>query len=108
MVRSGVISDELRAVVEPVLPSGEGCRGCPWNDHRQTLEGICWRFRTGSPWRDLPGEFGAWQSVWERHRRWSMDGTYERMFAAVRSACPDVPDADDTVRLLSVDSTSTR
>jgi transposase len=31
-------------------------------DHRQTsLEGICWRLRPETPWRDLPGEFGAWQ-----------------------------------------------
>jgi putative transposase len=108
MVRSGVISDELCAVVEPVLPSGEGCRGRPWNDHPQTLEGICWRFRGGSPWRDLPGGFGAWQSVCERHRRWSVDGTHERMFAAVRFACPDIPDGDDMVRLLGVDSTRRR
>ena len=43
------------------------------------------RFRTGSPWRDLPEPFGAWQSVWERHRRWSTDDTYARMFAAVRA-----------------------
>jgi transposase len=76
MVRSGVISDELWAVLEPVLPVHGGRRGRPWNDHRLTLEAICWRFRTGSLWRDLPAEFGAWQSIWERHRRWSTDGTY--------------------------------
>jgi putative transposase len=104
--RSGVISDELWAVVEPVLPSGVGRRGRPWNDHRRTLEGIAWRFRTGAPWRDLPEEFGAWQSVWERHRRWSEDGTYQRMFAAVgeHTALGDAQAAG----LLSIDSTSIR
>jgi transposase len=102
--RSGVISDELWAVVEPVLPSGVGRRGRPWNDHRRTLEGIAWRFRTGAPWRDLPEEFGGWQSVWERHRRWSEDGTYQRMFAAVgeHHALGDARAAG----LLSIDSTS--
>jgi len=69
------------------------------------LEAIAWRFRTGSPWRDLPAEFGAWQSVWERHRRWSTDGTYAAMFAAVRAASPD---EEHLLRLLSVDSTSVR
>lgn len=108
MVRDGVIGDELWAVVEPHLPSGEGKRGRPWNDHRQTLEGICWRFRTGSPWRDVPEEFGRWQSIWERHCRWSIDGTYERVFAAVGQACPDLGDAQDTLGLVSIDSSNVR
>jgi putative transposase len=103
--RSGVISDELWAVLEPVLPSGQGRRGRPWNDHRLTLEAIAWRFRTGSPWRDLPAEFGAWQSIWERHRRWSTDGTYAAMFAAVRA---QTGVDGGVVKLLSVDSTSVR
>jgi len=29
------------------------------------VEGIVWRFRTGSPWRDLPAEFGSWQTAWK-------------------------------------------
>lgn len=105
MFRSDVISDDLWALIEPVLPTNQR-RGRPWNDHRQTLEAIAWRFRTGSPWRDLPEPFGAWQSVWERHRRWSTDGTYAKMFAAVRA---DVGGADASlVELISVDSTSVR
>jgi putative transposase len=108
--RSGVISDGLWAVIEPVLPSGVGRRGRPWNDHRRTLEAIAWRFRTGSPWRDIPEQFGAWQSVWERHRRWSSDGTYTAMFAAVReqAAADQAEEAGLTARLLSIDSTSVR
>jgi putative transposase len=106
MLRTDVISDELWAVIEPVLPVREGRPGRPWNDHRRTLEGIIWRFRTGAPWRDLPEEFGAWHSVWERHRRWSTDGTYEQMFAAVRA---DMGTDDDQLQaLLAVDSSSIR
>lgn len=68
MVRSNEISDELWGVLAEVLPPLRGRPGRPWNDHRTTLEGIIWRFRTGSPWRDLPAEFGPHQSVWQRHR----------------------------------------
>ena len=63
MVRAGVISDEFWAVVEPLLPTNGGRRGRPWNDHRDMLEAICWRYRTGSPWRDLPQELGRWQTA---------------------------------------------
>jgi putative transposase len=105
MLRTDVISDDLWALIEPVLPTAQR-PGRPWNDHRRTLEGIVWRFRTGSPWRDLPAEFGAWQSVWERHRRWSCDGTYADMFAAVRTSGRVEDDA--LLELVSVDSTSVR
>ena len=43
--------------------------GRPFRDHRQVVEGIVYRYRTGVPWRDLPAEFGPWQTVWKRHHR---------------------------------------
>jgi putative transposase len=106
MVRDGVISDELWALIEPVLPGNGVRRGRPWNDHRRTLEGIAWRFRVGAPWRDVPEEFGACKSLWQRHRLWSTDGTYEKIFEAVRDALPGQD--PDVVELLSVDSTVVR
>ena len=106
MLRTDVVSDELWAVLETVLPADAGRPGRPWNNHRKTMEGIAWRFRTGSPWRDLPPEFGAYQSVWERHRRWSTDGTYARMFAKVRAEAGD--EQRELLGLISVDSTSIR
>src|SRR5665811_2147903 len=105
MLRTDVISDDLWMLIEPALPSGPR-RGRPWNDHRRTLEAIVWRFRTGSPWRDLPEQFGPWQSVWERHHRWSLDGTYVKVFAAVSSS--DSDGSDDVLELISIDSTSVR
>ncbi len=106
MTRADAIPDDLWAVLETVLPPARGRVGRPWNDHRSTLEGIIWRFRTGAPWRDVPAEFGPFQSVWQRHRNWSFDGTY----AAMLDAVADQPWAseEDLADLLSVDSTSVR
>lgn len=106
MTRTGVISDALWEVISAAMPSSGPRRGRPWNDHRATLEAIAWRFRTGSPWRDVPAEFGAWQSIWERHRRWSIDGTYAAMLAAVHAGGRSA----EAVRagLISIDSTSVR
>jgi transposase len=58
------------------------------------LEAIAWRYRTGSPWRDLPAEFGPWQSVYDRHVRWSRDGTYDRIFAAAHTAADAAGELD--------------
>lgn len=88
------------------MPQDAGRPGRPWNDHRRTLEAIIWRFRTGSPWRDLPDAFDAYQSVWQRHRLWSTDGTYERMFAAVREQAG--LGQQDVEAILSIDSTIVR
>ena len=106
MLRDGVISDELWSLIEPVMPQDAGRPGRPWNDHRVTLEGIAWRFRTGSPWRDLPDAFGPYQSVWQRHRLWSTDGTYERMFAVVGEQAG--LDREQLEPILSIDSTVVR
>jgi putative transposase len=110
VVRLGVVSDEFWEIVAAVIPSREGKQGRPNRDHRLLLEGIAWRYRAGCPWRDLPADFGPWQTVWKRHHGWSLDGTYDAMFAAVMAATgTDVGDGLDTVeKLLSVDSTSVR
>ena len=75
-------------MLEPLLPDrAVARRGGQWLDHRQVINGVLWRTRTGSPWRDLPGEFGNWKTVYMRHRRWSMDGTWERMLDELRRGC---------------------
>ena len=109
VTRTGVISEEFWAAVESVMPSDRGKRGGRFGDHRLMLEGIAWRFRTGSPWRDLPADFGPWQTVWKRHHRWSLDGTYDAMFAQVAASFgPGTAVVEDLETLLSVDSTSVR
>ena len=108
MTRMDVISDGFWAMVEPLMPSDEGKRGRRFADHRLILEAITWRFRTGAPWRDLPADFGPWQTVWKRHHRFSFDGTYQRMLDVVREAWTDTELDQGLARLLSVDSTVVR
>ncbi|GGT58340.1 hypothetical protein GCM10010271_72290 [Streptomyces kurssanovii] len=45
----------------------------------QQLEGAIWRFRTGSPWRDMPAEHGAWQTVYHRFQQWRDAGIFEQL-----------------------------
>lgn len=56
-------------------------------DHRQVIDGVLWRTRTGSPWRDLPGSYGNWKTVYMRHRRWSGDGTWGKILDGLRVGC---------------------
>ncbi|ALV48107.1 transposase [Streptomyces sp. 4F] len=70
------------------------------------VNGILFRIRTGVPWRDLPERYGSWKTVYERHRRWSADGTWDRILQSVQA------DADLAGRIdwsmIGVDSTSCR
>lgn len=80
-------------------------RGRRWADHRRTLEAIAWKYRTCSPWRDLPDELGSFQTAHKRLIRWAVDGTWERILAAVQAAAEG---ADDIGWTVSVDSTVCR
>jgi transposase len=86
MARSAVLSDADWARLEPLLPSSGGVRGRPFRDHRHVLEGIVFRYRTGCAWRDLPAGFGPWQTVWKRHHRFSLDGTWDRILSALQAS----------------------
>jgi transposase len=68
----------------PLLPSESGQRGGRWRDHRQVVNGIIWRTRTGAPWRDLPERFGPWETCYKRFARWEADGTWARMEQALQ------------------------
>ena len=53
------------------------------------IDGIFFRTRTGCPWRDLPERFGNWKTVYNRHRRWSGDGTWEMILGRLRAGCDE-------------------
>lgn len=59
----GLMSDAEWAFFEPFIRSVRARNGRQGADHRGVLDGVFWTARTGSPWRDLPEEFGKWSSV---------------------------------------------
>jgi transposase len=105
MSRTAVLTDAQWARIEPLMPSSKGQRGRPFRDHRQVVEGIVYRLRTGTAWRDLPEGFGPWQTVWKRHKRFSVDGTWDRIHARLVAEADAAGEVDWTV---SVDSTVNR
>jgi transposase len=43
------------------------------------IDAILWKLRTGAPWQDLPERYGPWKTAHERLRRWTADGTWDRI-----------------------------
>src|SRR3954453_18048229 len=78
-----VLSDTVWAKIEALLPGKKSDRGVTAKDNRLFLEAVLWRARAGLPWRDLPPEFGHWNSVFTRFRRWVRAMVFERIFKAL-------------------------
>src|SRR5450755_3281453 len=99
------LTDEQWVKLEPLLPDRTPIRGGRWMDHRKVINGVLWRTRSGSAWRDLPPEYGNWKTVYYRHRRWSGDGTWREVLSELRVDC-DLLDGGEWV--LGVDGTVIR
>lgn len=82
MVR-GLMSDKEWAFFKPFVTAKGSKRGRPAENHRLVLDGVFWISRTGAPWRDLPGYFGNWNSVYQQFRRWSVSGVWDTMLEAL-------------------------
>ena len=105
MTRTAVLDDDQWAVIEALLPPLKGSMGRPMVDHRPLVEGAIYRYRTGVAWRDLPAEFGPWQTVWKRHHRFSTDGTWDQVLTALLARADAAGELDWA---LSADSTVVR
>lgn len=71
-------------VLAPMLPPNPRI-GRPYRHHRQVINGILWRIKTGAPWHAIPSEYGPWQTCYDRFRRWENDGTWERLLHALQA-----------------------
>jgi transposase len=98
------LSDAEWVRLEPLLPAHPR-QGHRWHDHRLVINGIFFRTRAGCPWRDLPERFGNWKTVYNRHRRWSGDGTWEMILDGLRAGCGEAAGQEWTV---AVDATVVR
>ncbi|SED14364.1 IS5 family transposase [Streptomyces melanosporofaciens] len=114
MVRRHELTDAQWQKIEPLLP-GNGKPGGQWADHRRVINGVLFRARTGVPWPDLPERYGPWQTVYERHRRWSADGTWQVILQELQieadAGDPDGAFARQVSRqewAVNIDSTSCR
>jgi transposase len=83
------LAEEEWAAIAPLLPSERGRNCRPAHDNRQFLNGMLWVACTGASWRDMPSEYGKWNSVYQRFRRWSQIGvcdTVAKAFARLAAA----------------------
>jgi transposase len=84
-----VLANAQWALMEPYCLGKPSDLGRSGNNNRQFLEAVLWIARTGSPWRDLPAQFGKWNTVFKRYSDWVKADVFQRIFEAV-SDDPDM------------------
>jgi putative transposase len=78
------LSDAEFEHIEEHLPTAKQ-RGRPKvHAPREILNAVFYILKSGCPWRLLPREFQPWRSVYHWFRAWRIDGTWERLNAALR------------------------
>jgi len=98
-----LLTDEAWAELAPILATLKSRAGSPPAlSDRLFIEAVLYLARTGTPWRDLPEDFGHWDAVYNRFRRWERRGIWRRLWEHFQAgACP-------LARHLFVDATIVR
>ena len=75
------MTDAEWALIEPLLPVA--ATGPLPRRVRDQFNGVIWRFRTGSGWRDLPERYGPWSTVYSRFNSWARAGVFQGLMDAL-------------------------
>ena len=78
------LTDREWGIIQPLLPNKP--RGVPRADDRKVLNGILWRFRSGSPWAEIPDRYGPPTTCYNRFVRWRKAGVWDRLLTAVSAS----------------------
>jgi transposase len=78
------LSDGQYEQIAGFLPAN-GRRGGQWKDHRATIGGTLWALSDGGRWRNMPEEFGPWQSAYDRFRSWARKGLWGRILPRLQA-----------------------
>lgn len=78
------LTDAQWTILEPIVPKPSTQGRPPRLERRAIVNAILYVLRSGCPWRLLPLDFPAWQTVYYYFRQWQRAGAWDRMLATLR------------------------
>jgi putative transposase len=81
------LTEEQFSKIKVLLPNKP--RGVPRVDDRRVLSGIIFCLQRGYRWSDVPAEYGPAKTLYNRYKRWSGAGVFERIFKALAQETAD-------------------
>ncbi len=79
------LSDAEWACIKPHLPTPKAPGRPRVHSLREILNAIFYMVRSGCAWRLLPHEFPPWKTIHHYFRTWRINGTWEKLHAALRN-----------------------
>ena len=81
-----LLTDAAWAEIAPRLAAIKHKAGSPPElSDRLFIEAVLYVARTGIPWRDMPRQFGHWDAVYNRFRRWETRGIWRQLWERLQS-----------------------
>ena len=74
------LTDQQWALIEPMIPPQRSGGDERTTDMRAVIDAILYLNKNGCSWRDIPGDFPNWNTVYSYFARWRDDGTWQRIY----------------------------
>ncbi len=104
MIRHRLTDEQWECIADVFPPVAR--TGRPPTDRRKAIDAILWILRTGSPWRDLPQEFGSWSTIWTLFDSWNSKGILDEILKRLRDVHVELGEIDN--ELWCIDGTTVR
>lgn len=78
--------DHLWAFINPLVPAPakpKGPGGRPRVSDEQLFRGMMWVLRSGARWKDMPREFGSYQTAHRRFQEWVVAGVFSKAYDVI-------------------------
>jgi transposase len=102
------MTDAEWPLIQPFVASSDGPGAPRTVDTRAVVDAIRYRLRTGCQWRQLPADVPKWPTVYYYFKKWSDDGTWERINAALREQVRTAAGRDPEPSAAIIDSQSVK
>lgn len=92
---------KFKSLISPIIEGEKKKSGRPVKiSNYKFFCGVLYILRTGISWRDLPGEYGNWHSIYMRYKRWSESGFFWKLLyklQSIKAAVLDVIFVDGSI-----------
>jgi len=95
-------------LIQPFVAPSDGPGAPRAVETRAIVDAIRYRLRTGCQWRQLPADFPKWPTVYYYFKKWSADGTWERINTALREQVRSAAGRDPESSAAIIDSQSVK
>ncbi len=102
------LTDAQWAILEPLVPPPKPGGRPAKHPRREIVNAQFYVLRGGIAWRALPHDLPPWQTVYDYFRRWRIDGTWERINAALSERVRVQAGRDPTPSAAILDSQSVK